>query len=150
MEKQKVEIVEAATEVNLPSMSVSVGAIQTKEDQLPVITNDKMISLYSEILDYIRDDRKEASEAYDMIKNMVVNEGDATEGSKEAMVNMLKLRHETSDKMTRVMDLLMRVILKDRSTYQPFLNQENKIIINAKQQRNTRSFIEKLLEEEKK
>jgi hypothetical protein len=145
--KEKTENPVVLPEQNMPSLSINLAP----KDETPVVTTDKMISIYSEILDDIREDRKEVSEVFDIIKNMVMNEGDATHSTKEAMVNLLKLKHETSDKKTKVMELLMRVVLKDRSTFPGYLaaHQENKVIINSKP-RNTRSLIEKIIEEEKK
>jgi hypothetical protein len=84
---------------------------------------------------------------------MVVNDGDATSSSKEAMVQLLRVRVEATDKMTKVMDLLMRYVLKERDTFPKFLsvNQENNITNNTKTTKtNRRSLLEKLAKEEGK
>lgn len=146
---QTPEILPPETGVALPTMSANITP-PPKPDEPPVVDNQKMVKIYEEILQYCRDDRVEADAAYKQFLEMVVNEGDATTSSKEASVQLLRLRHETTGNMIKVMDLLMRVILKGTDTYKPYLNQhqENKVIINAKS--NKRSIIEKILDADKK
>ena len=132
--------------VPMPTMSINMAP--PKSEEPPVITNEKMIELYTKILAYMQEDREDANEAYRTFLDMVVNDGDASQGSKEAAVQLLTLRAKTSENMTRVMDLLMRVVLKERSTFPPYLtaHQENKVVISGK---NRRNLIEQFLNKDK-
>lgn len=114
----------------LPSMNVNlVPAEPQKEGELAKA--EQIISYYNEILDDIRDDRKEIDEVFRSFLEMVMNEGDATTSSKEALVNLLKLKSEAADKKTRVVDLLMRAFLKEKDTFPKYLaaHQHNEIKI---------------------
>ena len=64
---------------------------------------------------------------------MVFNEGDSTTSSKEAVVNLIKLRSEQSDKMTKVADLMTRIKLKERDTFPRYMaaSQNNTINIGG-------------------
>lgn len=129
----------------IPSMNVNISQpISKKEEEKTVIKNEEMVTLYKEILDYCRKDRQDADDAFKTFVEMVVNEGDATSSSKEAMVNLLKTKIEATGQMTKVMDLLMRYVLKDRDTFPRYLaaNQENNIIVKSGNKK--RSFLEKI------
>ena len=64
---------------------------------------------------------------------MVMNEGDASSASKEAIVNLLKIKSDTSDKMAKIADLRTRMKMKERDTFPRYLaaQQNNKIIIEG-------------------
>jgi hypothetical protein len=64
---------------------------------------------------------------------MVINQGDSTTSSKEALVNLIKIRSDIPDKMTKVADLMTRVKLKERDTYKPYLSahQTNNVVIEG-------------------
>lgn len=130
---------------NLPQLQVNLSpANLQKPDEKAIISNDQMVDLYQEILGYCRDDRKDADGAFKDFMDMIINNGDATSSTKESMVQLLRIRVEATDKMTKVMDLLMRYVLKDKDTFPRYLaaNQENNIIVKGKN--NRRSFLEKL------
>lgn len=127
-------------EVPIPSMNVN---LKQPEDKNPLITNDEMVVFYKKILSYCEEDRTEASDAFKTFMDMAINDGDASHSTKECMVQLLKIRTESTDKMTKVMDLLMRYILKERDTFPRYLaaNQENNIIFKGDSKR---SFLEKI------
>lgn len=139
-----VQVIEDETGNQLPQLNVSMPLAPKKEEEVVLVKNEQMINLYNEILDHCREDRKDADGAFKTFLEMVVNDGDATSSSKEAMVQLLRVRVEATDKMTKVMDLLMRYVLKDRDTFPKYLNanQENNITIKTKSSK--RSFLEKL------
>lgn len=112
-------------EKNLPMMEVNVNG-QLKSDK-EIITDEQMIGLYGEILGLIREDRKEVGEILTNFLNMVLNEGDASTSSKEALVNLLKIKSETTNNMSKVMDLLVRIKMKDRTLPPISVNQTNQI-----------------------
>ena len=53
---------------------------------------------------------------------MVLNGGDASTSSKEALVNLLKIKSDTADKMAKIADLMTRLKMKERSTYELWMN----------------------------
>ena len=64
---------------------------------------------------------------------MIINDGDASSASKEAIVNLLKIKSDTSDKMSKVADLMTRVKLKEKDTFPRYLaaQQNNKVVIEG-------------------
>jgi hypothetical protein len=115
----------------IPQMNVSVPAeIQEKEQSL--VSDEELLGIYGEIIKNLRDDRSQIDECFVEFKEMVINGGDASSASKEALVNLLKIKTETTDKMSKVADLMTRIKLKSPDTYKPYLSakQENKTTIN--------------------
>ena len=64
---------------------------------------------------------------------MVINDGDASSASKEAIVNLIKIKSDTSDKMSKVADLMTRIKLKEKDTFPRYLSaqQNNKVVIEG-------------------
>jgi hypothetical protein len=64
---------------------------------------------------------------------MVINDGDASSASKEAIVNLMKIKSDTADKMSKVADLMTRIKLKDKDTFPRYLaaQQNNKVVIEG-------------------
>jgi len=106
----------------------------TKTEETPCIIDDEqVVDLYDEILDNCRKDRDSADEVLANFIDMVMNEGDASSASKEAIVNLLKIKSDTSDKMSKIADLMTRIKLKDKDTFPRYLaaQQNNKIVIES-------------------
>ena len=106
--------------IQLPQLNLNVNlpAEQKKEE---LVKAEQLVGFYNEILDDIRDDRKEIDEVLKSFLEMVMNEGDATTSSKEAVVNLLKMKAEQADKKTKVVDLLMRAHMKEKDTFPRYL-----------------------------
>lgn len=98
----------------LPQMNVGVSP-SPPPDAAMLITDEKYLGVLDEILDNIREDRKEVSSFIDNLAEMVLNEGDATSATKEALVNMVKVKTDLQDKMLKAADLMTR--LKAKNTY---------------------------------
>ena len=77
---------------------------------------------------------------------MVMNDGDATSSTKEALVNLIKIKSDMSDKMSKVADLMTRIKLKERDTFPKYLaaQQNNTINIGNNGNNSRRSLIEAL------
>ena len=84
----------------MPSMNISVPATRQTGDISTLIDDDQLVGIYHEITDTLREDRKEIDELLDNFSNMVFNEGDASNASKEAVVNLMKMKTDTADKMS--------------------------------------------------
>jgi len=90
-----------------------------------LISDDALLGVYDEILSNIRTDRTQVDELLGKFCDMVINDGDASNASKEALVNLVKLKTDTADKMTKIADLMTRIKLKERDTYKPYLNKKD-------------------------
>jgi len=75
-----------------------------------------------------------------------MNDGDATSSTKEALVNLIKIKSDMSDKMSKVADLMTRIKLKERDTFPKYLaaQQNNTINIGNNGNNSRRSLIEAL------
>tara|TARA_Y100000034_G_scaffold131207_1_gene191453 strand:- start:656 stop:1177 length:522 start_codon:yes stop_codon:yes gene_type:complete len=114
----------------IPAMNVNDEAEIEKEC---FVKDDDMMELYEEILDNARKDRESVDEVLANFTEMVMNEGDASSASKEAIVNLIKIKSDTSDKMAKVADLMTRIKLKERDTFPRYLaaQQNNKVVIEG-------------------
>jgi hypothetical protein len=89
--------------------------------EMSIISDESLLGVYGEIMNNLRDDRDQVSTLVDTFSNMVLNDGDSTTSSKEALVNLLKTKIEASDKMAKIADLMTRIKLKQPDTYQPWM-----------------------------
>lgn len=100
----------------VPQMNLTMPANQPP-DAAMLITDEKYLGVLDEILDNIREDRKEVSGFIDNLAEMVLNEGDATSSTKEALVNMVKVKTDLQDKMLKAADLMTRLKAKNTFAY---------------------------------
>lgn len=117
----------------IPTMNVSKDMIPQPEAKECIIKDEVIIGLYDEILDDCREDRKKVDEMLNTFLDMVINDGDASTSSKEAVVNLMKMRSDISDKKSKIADLYTRHKLKEKDTFKPYLNaqQNNKVVIEG-------------------
>jgi len=115
----------------LPTMNVSNKMVE--QEQMSIVADDDILGLYKEILKNCRSDREGIDEVLVNFINMVMNDGDASSASKEAIVNLLKVKTDTSDKMSKIADLMTRIKLKERDTFPRYLaaQQNNKVYIEG-------------------
>lgn len=152
MEEKLADVVEEISvigdkESNLvPSMNINASQEVEKDN---IIKDDVLLKVYEEILGDLRNDRDEVSDLLNNMVDMVVNDGDATTASKEALVNLMKIKTDIADKKAKIADLMTRVKLKERDTFPRYLaaKQENNIKIEAPNKR--RKEIMKLIQEVK-
>jgi hypothetical protein len=137
-------------EAVIPSMNVNVPTTAVEEDH-NLITDDALIGIYGEIMGNLRSDREEIANLTANFVDMVINDGDATTSSKEALVNLVKIKTEVSDKMSKIADLMTRVKLKERDTFPRYLaaNQNNTININDSGKRDLLRSIERAQKKKK-
>jgi hypothetical protein len=120
-----------------PQMNVSVPNQPPPEEQTNLISDDMMLGVFGEIMNQIREDRSEIKGLVSNFVEMVINEGDSTTASKEALVNLLKLQTDTSLSMTKVADLITRIKLKEKDTFPKYLaaHQNNTINVGSSAER---------------
>jgi hypothetical protein len=113
----------------LPTMNVTAPELPPEEKC--IVSDEKILGVYDEVLQDCADDRKQADELLSSFVDMVMNGGDATSSSKEAVVNLLKLKADISDKKAKIADLMTRMKLKERDTFPRYLaaSQHNNVII---------------------
>lgn len=131
-DEQKAEIVPETVKELVPSMNV--GAIQKPaQEETAIVSDAELIGMYGQIMSDIKETTKQVDEILVNFVDMVVNQGDASTSSKEALVNLLKIKADQSDKMTKVADLMTRVKLKDKDTFPRYLaaSQTNTINIGG-------------------
>jgi hypothetical protein len=141
------KIIEKKEEVSLPSLNVSVNLPAEQKEKAELVKPEQILGYCDEIFDDIREDRREIDEICKSFLDMVMNEGDATTSSKEALVNLLKLKSDTADKKTKVFDLMMRAFLKEKDTFPRYLaahqHNEIKITDSSDKRKLLKSFEEK-------
>jgi hypothetical protein len=111
-----------------------------------IVKDEELVEMYKDIIGYIKDDRCQIDTYIDNFANMVMNDGDATSSTKEALVNLIKIKSDMSDKMSKVADLMTRIKLKERDTFPKYLaaQQNNTINIGNNGNNSRRSLIEAL------
>lgn len=86
------------------------------ELQSELVSDEAILCVYAEIMDNIRKDRDMADDYLTNFAELVMNEGDSSNASKEALVNLVKIKCEASDRMVKIADLMTRIKLKERNT----------------------------------
>lgn len=117
----------------LPQMNVSVPTDPTK-DAAQLISDDQYLGVLDEIMNNIREDRKQVSDYIDNFADMVINDGDATTSTKETLVGLVNIKTGLQDKMLKAADLMTRLKLKNAYAHSgPHLNamQQNNFNIGA-------------------
>jgi hypothetical protein len=118
-------------ELLLPSATIAKEIAHEREEC--IIKDESLLGLYDEILTNCRKDRGHADEILSNFLDMVLNDGDASSASKEAIVNVLNIKSGISDKMTKIADLMTRMKMKDKDTFPRYLAQQtnNKVVIEG-------------------
>ena len=145
------EIIEEQVESLLPAMNLNVPEATQQPESL--ISDDQYLGMINEIVTNIRDDRNQVNEYIDTFANMVLNEGDATTSSKEALINLVKTKVDLQDKMLKAADLMTRLKLKNTYAYSgPHLNamQQNNINIGSDTSFDRKEFIKAINQVKKK
>lgn len=109
------------------------------EEYTGLIGDEYLLGLYREILEDIRVDRIEVDGLLSNFTDMVFNGGDVSSSSKEAVVNLAKIKSDILDKKTKMADLLTSLKIKEKNNSKALTNQTNHIHITDR-----RSIIEAL------
>jgi hypothetical protein len=139
-----------AEELSRPAGDISRS--EGAEKELSIVSDEALLGVYGEIMDNLRSDREQVSDLVDTFSNMVLNDGDGSTSSKEALVNLVKTKMDASDKMTRIADLMTRIKLKQPDTFQPWMGKGkdkggNTINIYDSSGINRKSLMEKIQKE---
>jgi hypothetical protein len=131
----------------LPSMSVNTNPSSNPPEEPCIVDDGVILGLYDEILDNCRKDRERSEELLVNFIDMVINDGDSSSSSKEAVVNLVKNKSDINDKMSKIADLMTRIKLKDKDTFPRYLAQTNNVTIDGN---NSKRDILKRLQASKK
>lgn len=135
----------------VPKMNVALNAnLETKE---MLISDEQYMGVINGILNEIKEDRKQVSDYIENFAEMVINEGDATTSSKEALINLVKIKTDLQDKMLKAADLMTRLKLKNTYAYSgPHLNamQQNNFNISSENDFDKRELIKAINQAKKK
>lgn len=114
----------------LPGMSLTAPP---PVEEKCIVEDEVLLGLYDEIIQNCRDDRKRAGDLESTFADMVINDGEASSATKEALVNLVKIKSDISDKMAKVADLMTRIKLKDKDTFPRYLaaHQHNQVTIEG-------------------
>jgi hypothetical protein len=140
-------------EVNLETIKNQETSLINKEENLSIISDCDLLGVYDEIMVNLRKDRNQVEDLIETFSNMVVNDGDSSSSSKEALVNLVKAKIDAADKMSKIADLMTRVKLKQPDTFQPWMNKNkresgNTINIYDSSGINRKTLMEKIKNEE--
>jgi len=91
-------------------------ALQQEPQAGSLVSSDEIKNYYTEAIDCIRQDREEADERYIQFADMAINGGDPSNATKEAMVNLLKIKSDGVNQMVKILDLWTRLAMKDKAT----------------------------------
>ena len=115
--------------IPVPAMNV---AITTATGTTTSVTETDLQNIYHEIMDDLRSDRKEIDILLNNFVEMVMNEGDSSSASKEAVVNLVKIKNDVADKKAKIADLMTSLVLKDKNISKLNATQNNHIHITDK------------------
>lgn len=134
----------------IPKMNVGVSGYVQESEISNLIGDQELVDTYDEIMNIIREDRKQVSEFIDNMADMVINDGDATSASKEALVNLVKMKTDLADKMVKIADLKTRVKMKEKDTFPRYLAANQNNTINIGESTSRRALIQAVNKAKKK
>jgi hypothetical protein len=142
---------DTGTELTNPNTQSSLSSNDSTEEN-NLITDEALLGIYGEVVENLRNDRKQLDEFIDNLAEGVINGGDSATSSKEALVNFVKIKVDTADKIAKIADLMTRFKMKQPDTYKPYLNKKGEgHTINIYDQAgvNKRTFLDSLKKEDK-
>lgn len=142
------ELLNEKQAMTLPNLNINVSTSEETKKEVDLVKHKQLTELYGEILDDIRADRKEIDEVFTTYQELAINGGESNSATKELIGTLLRLKSETADKKTKVMELLLRAYLKEQDNGFPrYLNahQQNTINIDSNSKRN---FLKTIIKDE--
>jgi hypothetical protein len=119
----------------IPQMNVSMQGMDPNTQKKCPISDEKLVGFYDEIHDDIKKTDIQIDNLLASFVNMVINEGDSTTASKEALVKLVELKQNSADKKAKIAELMTRLKVKDTYAYSgPHLNalQQNNVTIETR------------------
>ena len=127
---------------DLTTKQASLDLTPQTKSAADLVPDDRVIQYYEEAMECIKEDRLEAHDRYLDFADMAINEGDPSSATKEALVNLLKLKNDSVNQMIKILDLWTRMKMKDRTTSsQVYAYQQNNKYEIAKANPNVKKLI---------
>jgi hypothetical protein len=126
------EIVPVESSSNGVTEPVS-GPVAPQQEAGPIdkmVSDEKLVKIYDDVLKNVSSDREEISEILSKFLDMVINDGDASAASKEAVVNLIKAKSDTNEQIIKIADLMTRLKMKERNTFNPAIHAHQNNIYN--------------------
>lgn len=104
--------------VALPAMNVSSPVMIDPNQRAPLVqaSAENLGKMCEQIMTDIGGYSEQIDDVLKNFIDMVMNEGDSSGSTKEAVVNLIKTKSDLADKKIKVMDLMMRSYLKETNT----------------------------------
>lgn len=107
----------------LPQINVSVPQqLQQQEEKESIIPPELILGLFDESLNDIKKQGEQIDSLIDNFVDMVINGGDSTTSSKEALVNLVRNKTDITNNKSKILELMTRIHLKDKDTFPRYLN----------------------------
>jgi len=111
----------------------------SKVSTTDVSVNEKIIA---NVLEFIKDDREKAEEAYNYFMNRIEIEGDNKAATREAMTKSLEMRNKTIDQLLKLIEIQAKMLIAQKA---PSESESMEIdITNGKITINKKTLIEKI------
>jgi len=123
--------------------------IATQPENNELIHGEELVFAFDDVTSMIKKDLEQTDEILGNFVNMVMNEGDGSTASKEAICKLLEIKLKGADSITRMLDLKTRILLKEKNTFPAYMAQHNTYNINPEEKINKRELIT-ALEKKKK
>lgn len=96
----------------MPAMNVSLPMVS---DKMPLVQGEAphLSDMYHEIMSDISRNESQIDNVLNNFIDMVMNGGDSSSTTKESVVNLLKNKSDLSDKKIKMMEMMMKVYLRD-------------------------------------
>ena len=108
---------ELTEETKTALVGAAPTALVTMVEEKPLFKDEQIVGYFAEAIECIKEDRKEANERYLQMADFIINgSGDASSSTKEAMTALLKIKSDGVSQMTKLLDLMIRLKMKERVT----------------------------------
>ncbi|MEI8269817.1 MAG: hypothetical protein WCG45_00450, partial [bacterium] len=117
-----------------------------QNDVTHLISDERYLKVLDEAIESIKEDRKQVSDYVDTFADLVINEGDASSSTKEAFVNLIKIKTDLQDKLLKAVGEMTKLKLKNSYAYSgPHLNALQQNNFNISKEETPQSFNRKEL-----
>lgn len=103
----------AKEDLQMPPVALNINIPATTEPKNELVQAEQIVSLCKTILSDIDSEKEEINLSFNNFSEMVFNAGDATSASKEALVNLLKLKSDMVDKKMKMAEFMLKAFSKE-------------------------------------
>ena len=100
----------------VPEMPFPAPLVVPSEGTDSLISDKDLMDTFDEVKDMLKEDREQIKDLTAKFADMVINGGDASSSSKEALSSLAKTQTDLIDKLVKVLDLKTRMKMKEKNT----------------------------------